>query len=134
MALTEVYIPEYVYRVTKHEFLVFLAQSRDHYKAWPDPETFYADLRFNTPEGQVRWDQQARALIVRMLKKGLIEKIPCAEASKGRGKCGKPHMALTKLGEAQLETWNEMGCDSHTHVANCHAPDLDVEFNKKKVG
>jgi hypothetical protein len=42
---------------------------------------------------------------------------------------------LTKLGEAQLETWNEMGCDAHTHVANCHAPELDVEFiNRQKVG
>jgi hypothetical protein len=69
-----------------------------------------------------------------MLKKGLIEKIPCAEATKARtGRCGKAHLALTKLGEAQLETWNEMGCDAHTHVANCHAPDLDVGFGKRKA-
>ena len=89
--------------MTKHEFLVFLAQSRAHYRAWPDPETFYADLRYNTPDGEARWDQQARALIVRMLKKGFIEKIPCAEATKGRsGGCGKPHLALTALGKAQL--------------------------------
>ncbi len=133
--MTLVYKFAYVYPVTNHEFLVFLDASRDHYGAWPDPETLYADLRLNTSEGQVRWDQQARALIVRMLKKGLIRKIPCAEATKSRpGGCGKPHLALTKLGEAQLEAWNEMGCDAHTHVANCHAPDLDVEFNKKKVG
>jgi hypothetical protein len=126
-----VYKFAYVYPVTKHEFLVFLDASRDHYKGWPDPPTLYADLRLNTPEGQVRWDQQARALIVRMLKKGLIQKIPCPGGAKG---CGKPHLAMTKLGEAQLEVWNEMGCDAHTHVGNCHAPDLDVEFNKKKVG
>jgi hypothetical protein len=116
--------------VTNHEFLVFLDASHDHYKAWPDPETLYADLRLNTPEGQARWDQQARALIVRMLKKGLIRKIPCPGAPKRVKGCGKPHLALTKLGEAQLEAWNEMGCEVHTHVGNCHAPDLDVEFNK----
>lgn len=120
--------------VTNHEFLVFLAASHEHYGAWPDPQTLYAYLRLNTPEGQVRWDQQARALIVRMLKKGLIRKIPCAEATSRPGGCGKAHLALTKLGEAQLETWNEMGCDAHTHVGNCHAPDLDVEFERKKVG
>jgi hypothetical protein len=121
--------------VTKHEFLLFLAESHGHYGAWPDPETFYADLRSNTPEGQVRWDQQARALVARMLRKGLIRKIPCAEATKGRpGGCGKPHLALTALGTAQLDTWNEMGCDAHTHVANCHAPDRDFEFKKEKVG
>jgi hypothetical protein len=121
--------------VTKHEFLVFLAESFDHYGEWPAPELFYADLRFNTPEGQVRWDQQARALIVRMLKKGLIEKIPCAGAKKGRPEaCKKPHLALTVLGRAQLDVWNDMGCDSHTHVANCHAADREFEFDKKKVG
>jgi hypothetical protein len=117
--------------VTNHEFLVFLDASRDHYRAWPDTPTLYADLRLNTPEGQARWDQQARALIVRMLKKGLIQKIPCPSGRKKiAGACGKTHLALTKLGEAQLEAWNEMGCEAHTHVENCHAPDLDVEFNK----
>lgn len=133
--LTWVYKFAYVYPVTKHEFLAFLEDSHDHYGAWPDPETLYADLRLNTPEGQARWDQQARALILRMLKKGLIEKIPCAQATKGRaGGCGKPHLALTVLGKAQLDVWDDMGCEVHTHVANCHAPDLDFEFKKKKVG
>jgi hypothetical protein len=129
--LIEVYKFAYVYLVTNHEFLLFLDASREHYGVWPDTQTLYADLRLNTPEGQVRWDQQARALIVRMLKKGLIRKFPCSGGVKG---CGKPHLGLTKLGEAQLETWNEMGCDAHTHVGNCHAPDLEVEFDKEKVG
>ena len=36
-------------------------------------------------------------------------------------------------GRTRKNTWNEMGCDAHTHTANCHAPDLDFEFNRKKV-
>ena len=129
--MTLVYKFAYVYPVTNHEFLVFLDASHDHYGEWPHSQILYADLRLNTPEGQTRWDQQARALIVRMLKKGLIQKIPCPAGAKKRpGACGKPHLALTKLGEAQLEAWNEMGCDAHTHVDNCHAPDLNVDFNK----
>ena len=129
-ACDEVYKFAYVYPVTKHDFLAFLAASRDNYRNWPDLPTLYADLRLNTPEGQARWDQQARALISRMLTKGLIQRIPCPGGTRG---CGNPHLALTKLGEAQLETWNEMGCEAHTHVAHCQAPDRDFGFKKKKV-
>ena len=120
--------------MTKHDFLAFLSGARAHYGAWPDKATLYADLRSNTPEGQARWDQQVRALIPRLLKRGLICEIPCRKATKGRpGGCGKPHLALTKLGEAQLETWNEMGCDAHTHTANCHASEREFDFPDKGV-
>jgi hypothetical protein len=123
--------------VTKHEFLAFLSAAREFYGAWPNPETLYENLRLNTPEGQTRWDQQVRALIPRLVKRGLICWIPCEKAVKAkRGavqRCGKRHLALTKLGETQLETWNEMGCEAHTHTANCHASEREFEFPKKGV-
>ncbi len=123
--------------MTKHDFLYFLWEAREHYGCWPDKTTLYADLRINTPDGQARWDQQVRALIPRLVKRGLISWIPCIQANKrvptGSKRCGKPHLALTKLGEAQLETWNEMGCDAHTHTANCHASEREFGFAKKSV-
>ena len=46
----------------------------------------------------------------------------------------KTSSCLNRVGQGAVECLNNMGCDAHTHVANCHAPDLDVEFNKKKSG
>jgi hypothetical protein len=123
--------------VTKHDFLYFLSEARKFYGSWPDPTTLYENLRINTPEGQARWDQQVRALIPRLLKRGLICWMPCEEVTKrvraGSKRCGKPHLALTKLGEVQLATWNEMGCEAHTHTANCHASEREFDFQKKSV-
>ena len=108
--------------MTKHEFLAFLDAAHDFFGAWPPPPTLYLNLRENTPPGQARWDQQARPLIARMLKRGLLEWVPCPEARKKHpaNPCGKPHLALTALGKAQLDAWNELGCDAHTHSGHCH--------------
>jgi hypothetical protein len=59
--------------MTKHEFLAFLNAARDFFGTWPPPPTLYLNLRENTPSGQARLDQQARPLIARMLKRGLLE-------------------------------------------------------------
>jgi hypothetical protein len=123
--------------VTKHDFLYFLSEARKFYRGWPDATTLYENLRINTPDGQARWDQQVRALIPRLLKRGLICWMSCEGATKrapaGSRSCGKLHLALTKLGEVQLQTWNEMGCDAHTHTANCHASVREFDFHKKSV-
>jgi hypothetical protein len=37
-------------------------------------------------------------------------------------RCGQSHIALTALGFAQLNTWNELACEAHTRVKSCHAP------------
>jgi hypothetical protein len=108
--------------VTNHDFLFFLHESFEHYGGWPHPRVIAIDLRANTPRGQAPWDRQARPIMARMLKKGLIEKIPCRRAGDGGvQRCGQPHIALTELGFAQLKTWNELGCEAHTHVKSCHA-------------
>lgn len=109
--------------MTKHEFLAFLAEAHDFFGVWPPPTTLYMNLRENTPPRQARWDQQARPLIARMVKRGLLEWIPCPEARKPKplNTCGKPHLALTALGKAQLDAWNQLGCDAHTHTRHCHA-------------
>lgn len=112
----------YMCLMTKHEFLAFVAAARDFYGVWPDEYGLYANLRENTPKGQARWDQQARAVIARMLKRGLIEWVCCPGPSVGAKPCENQHLALTALGAAQLETWNRMGCDAHTHSRQCHAP------------
>jgi hypothetical protein len=108
--------------MTKHEFLAFIDEAHGYYGAWPHPSVLYLNLRENTPPGQARWDQQARPLIARMLKRGLLEWLPCPEARKKNpiNPCGKPHLALTTLGKAQLDAWNELGCDAHTHSRRCH--------------
>ncbi|HUO04645.1 MAG TPA: hypothetical protein VMU16_05555 [Candidatus Binataceae bacterium] len=118
--------------MTKHEFLALLAESHEFYGQWTDDRTLYASLRLNTPRGQARWDQQARSLMPRLLKRGLIERVPCPETGKRtpQRSCGKQHTALTALGRAQLEAWNKLGCDAHTHVGNCHAPESEFKFDK----
>ena len=120
-----------VRKVTNHDFLYFLSAARDFFGLWPDRVLLYFNLRENTPKGQTRWDQQARAVIGRMLKRGLIEWIDCPGPVLGTPACGKPHLALTTLGQAQLSTWNRLGCGSHTHSANCHAKRR--KFGKLKV-
>jgi hypothetical protein len=107
--------------VTNHDFLYFLSAARDFFGLWPDKVHLYFNLRENTPKGQTRWDQQARAVIGRMLKRGLIEWVDCPGPELGTPACGKPHLALTTLGQAHLSTWNRLGCSSHTHSSNCHA-------------
>lgn len=107
--------------MTNHDFLFFLSEARAFFGVWPDEPELYFNLRENTPKGQVRWDQQARAVMSRMLKRGLIEWIQCPGSSMGFEPCGKRHLALTALGQAQLETWNRLGCAAHTRSARCHA-------------
>ncbi len=116
--------------MTQHDFLFFLSEAHRFYGTWPDAQTLYENLRLNTPKGQARWDQQVRALIPRLLKRGLIRWMPCD--GKSESACGKPHLVMTNLGRAQLETWNEMGCEAHTHTASCHANER--EFNFKNHG
>ena len=118
--------------MTKHDFLALLAESYEFYgRSWADEATLYANLRLNTPEEQTRWDQQARSLIPRLLKRGMIERIPCPNTrDKTVEACGRPHIALTALGRAQLEAWDQLGCDAHTHTGQCHAPDRDFNFRK----
>lgn len=108
--------------MTKHEFLAFLDAAHEFFGTWPPAPTLYLNLRENTPAGQARWDQQARPLIARMLKRGLLEWLPCPEARRKNpvNPCGKAHLALTALGKAQLDTWNHLGCDAHTHSGHCH--------------
>ncbi len=107
--------------MTNHDFLVFLAGARDFFGVWPDELQLYFNLRENTPKGQTRWDQQARAVMGRMLKRGLIEWVDCPGPVLGFKPCEKRHLALTTLGQAQLSSWNRLGCGSHTHSRNCHA-------------
>ena len=88
--------------MTNHDFLYFLAAARDFFGLWPDRFHLYLNLRENTPKGQTRWDQQARAVMSRMLRRGLIEWVdcpgPCLKLSRG--------------------TWEHMHVDGH--------PDTDV--------
>ena len=44
-----------------HQIRYFLAAARDFFGLWPDRVLLYFNLRENTPKGQTRWDQQARA-------------------------------------------------------------------------
>jgi hypothetical protein len=121
--------------VTNHEFLAYLAGAFEHYSGWPHPRVIAIDLRANTPAGQAPWDRQARAIMARMLKKGIIAKVPCRGARRrGRpasGRCGQMHISLTDLGWAQLKTWDELGCRAHTHVGRCHAPESELEFEEE---
>src|SRR5215472_12179351 len=120
--------------VTNHDFLYFLAAARDFFGLWPDRVHLYFNLRENTPKGQTRWDQQARAVISRMLKRGLIEWVACPGPVLGKPACGKPHLALTTLGQAQLSSWNRLGCGSHTHSSACHAQRRKYRIKVSKNG
>jgi len=121
--------------VTKHDFLSFLSEAYKFYGTWPDTQTLYKNLRLNTPKGQARWDRQLSSLMPRLLKTGLVCWLPCDGAAKGKSACGKPHLVLTDLGQIQLKTWDELGCDAHTHTANCHALEREFDFENhgKKV-
>jgi len=120
--------------VTNHDFLYFLAAARDFFGIWPDRIHLYLNLRENTPKGQTRWDQQARAVIGRMLKRGLVEWVDCQGPVLGNPACGKPHLGLTALGQAQLSTWNRLGCSSHTHSSNCHAKRRRYRIKESHAG
>jgi hypothetical protein len=121
--------------VTNHEFLAYLAGAFEHYGSWPHPREISFDLRANTPNGQAPWDRQSRPIMARMLKKGIVAKVPCRRRQKAGNlaveRCGQPHIALTELGWAQLRTWDELGCDTHTHVRSCHAPESEFEFEEE---
>ena len=123
-----------VWPVTNHDFLAFLAGARDFFGLWPDEIQLYFNLRENTPKAQTRWDQQARAVISRMLKRGLIEWVGCPGPALGFEPCEGRHLALTVLGQAQLSTWNRLGCGTHTHSANCHARKRRFKLSESKGG
>src|SRR5262249_22302372 len=121
--------------MTNHEFLFFLNAAYEYYEAWPHPRVLAVDLRANTPDDQAPWDRQARPIMARMLRKGLIAKVPCRAAHKGNAnglqKCGQMHIAMTELGFAQLKAWNELGCEAHSHSGHCHASESDLEFTRE---